>query len=128
MAGRSDSRCRPRWTTSTDKHIHLVDDGGVYYKFFPHQGLLAKSGYGPLTLSHHNLSKRELQHQQDSFLRCYMVMRGSNASRSPSPMKLILSTASTIMMPGGTHIQGICSRMVIVWASCNMPPQLGVGG
>src|SRR5258708_17790801 len=54
-------------------------------------------------------------------------MRGSKASRKPSPMKLILITQIAMAKPGGSHNQGAFSRIVGEVASLIMFPQLGVG-
>ncbi|SMB69836.1 Uncharacterised protein [Acinetobacter baumannii] len=55
-------------------------------------------------------------------------MRGSKASRRPSPIKLIASTASTIAAPAGIHCQGYCSRMLTLRATLIRLPQVAVGG
>lgn len=56
----------------------------------------------------------------------FRSLRASSASRSPSPMKLKLVTASVMATPGTMASQGALSRYC--WAPFNMLPQLGSGG
>src|SRR5439155_21403177 len=54
-------------------------------------------------------------------------MRGSNASRSPSPTWLAHNTVMAIARPGGVHSHGCLSSTVNDCAEFIMPPQLGTG-
>src|SRR5450759_442952 len=51
---------------------------------------------------------------------------GSRASRRPSPRKFTASTVIRIARPGKIVNQGLVD--MVLWASCSMLPQLGVGG
>ena len=51
---------------------------------------------------------------------------GSSASRSPSPSRFRPSTVSRMARPGKTATWG--ARVIMVWASASIRPQLGVGG
>ncbi len=53
-------------------------------------------------------------------------LRGSSASRSPSPSRLNASTVTKIASPGNTAIQGACVRNRC--AMFSIDPQLGAGG
>src|SRR5690606_9372978 len=55
-----------------------------------------------------------------------MSIRASSASRSPSPTKLKLATASVIIRPGKIASHGAETRYC--WALFSMLPQLAVGG
>src|SRR3989442_15758365 len=55
-----------------------------------------------------------------------VTCRGSSASRSPSPMKLIDTTARKMKSPGKIAIHG--AWFISLGASLSMLPQLGVGG
>jgi hypothetical protein len=50
-----------------------------------------------------------------------VVEAGIEASRRPSPTKLIDSTVIVINAPAGIHSQGIVSMIVSDWASLRMP-------
>src|SRR6185369_8643785 len=49
-----------------------------------------------------------------------LVLRGSNASRRPSPTKFTARTNVTVKMPAGTHWNGSRSSVVRFRASFNM--------
>src|SRR5579885_2056146 len=73
-------------------------------------------------MPHPNLNDPHAPHPQSN------DMRGSSASRSPSPTKLMHSTASTIANPGGSHSHGRDSSTVTDCAAFSMLPHDAVGG
>jgi len=53
----------------------------------------------------------QMSKSQNANARCaHVTVLGSNASRSPSPRKLMASTVSKMNVPGKNHIQGSVSR------------------
>ena len=56
----------------------------------------------------------------------HTLNRGSMASRSASPNRLMPSTVKMIASPGNTPSHHALVRYSLPWLS--MPPQLGVGG
>ena len=56
------------------------------------------------------------------------ILRGSTASRRPSPTKLTASTKTTIRMAAGAHCHGSWLKTLIERALLRRLPQLGVGG
>lgn len=95
------------------------------YKIGRHGGLQLQSSESIRRSTAHGL--RSTAHGLRSS-NTYRPALGSNASLRPSPMKLMLSTASAIVIPAGTQSQGICCMTAADWAVLIRFPQLGVGG
>src|SRR5262245_5354931 len=71
--------------------------------------------------------KQKMDGSRRPFLFSYMcfVLRGSRASRNPSPMKLIHNTVSKINKPGKNQSHGaVCTYFTAV---SSILPQLAVG-
>src|SRR5262249_35789070 len=78
--------------------------------------------------AHHAVVGREMRLQPLNVEQAlgHMTFRGSRASRNPSPMKLIVSTARKIAAPGMSAQCGATSRLSL--ASKRMRPQVGMSG
>lgn len=61
------------------------------------------------------------------FMFYLLLLFGSNASRRPSPIKLMHKTVVKIANPGGIQAAGLLRRIRKLCASEIMLPQVGVG-